>query len=114
MKRLILLFSAFICFYSCSDLDAVKVNEPIVISSPTPTEPIAKVLLNATQSCYVSAGNDMAFRLLGELFDDENLICSPLSLQYAMAMLANGAEGETLEEILDFLRYGDDGIDALN
>ena len=114
MKRFILLFSAFICFYSCSDLDAVKVNEPIVISSPTPTEPIAKVLLNATQSSYVSAGNDMAFRLLGELFDDENLICSPLSLQYAMAMLANGAEGETLEEILDFLRYGDDGIDALN
>lgn len=99
---------------SCSDLDSVKVNEPITVSSPSPTEQIRKVTLNDTQAGYVSAGNSMSLRLLGELFDDENLICSPLSLQYVMAMLANGAEGETLDEIVDFLGYGEEGIDALN
>ena len=48
------------------------------------------------------------------MYDDENLVCSPLSLQYALAMTANGASGETFQEIIDFLGYGEEGIDALN
>ena len=31
-----------------------------------------------------------------------------------MSMVANGAKGETLDEIVDFLGYGKDGLDALN
>ena len=115
MKRLAFAtVSLLLVAFSCSELDVVKVDDPITISSPSPTEKIAKVTLNDAQSGYVSAGNSMSLRLLGELFDEENLICSPLSLQYVMAMIANGAEGETLEEILDFLGYGEDGIDVLN
>ena len=114
MKRFSLLYVGFMFMYSCSDLDTVKVIDPITISSPSPTEQITKVTLNDTQSGYVSAGNSMSLRLLGELFDDKNMICSPLSLQYVMAMLANGAEGKTLDEIVDFLGYGKEGIDALN
>lgn len=83
------------------------------ISSPTPTEQITKVTLNETQQGYVAAGNAMAFRFLKEMYEGENLILSPLSLQYALAMTANGASGETLQEIIDFLGYGDEGIDAL-
>lgn len=56
----------------------------------------------------------MAFRFLKQLYEGENLICSPLSLQYALAMTANGASGETLQEIIDFLGYGAEGVDALN
>ena len=99
---------------SCSSLDIVKVKDPIRISSPTPTEQITKVSLDDTQATYVEAGNSMSFRFLGQLYDGENLICSPLSLQYALAMTANGASGETLQEIIDFLGYGEDGIDELN
>ena len=99
---------------SCADIDWFRVKNPITISSPTPTEQISKVSLTATQAGYVEAGNNMAFRLLAEMYDEENLVCSPLSLQYAMAMTANGASGETLNEIIDFLGYGEEGIDALN
>ena len=40
---------------------------------------------------------------------------SPDAFEYsAIAMAANGASGETLQEIIDFLGYGEEGIDALN
>ena len=94
--------------------DTVKVKDPITISSPVPTQKITKVGLDETQSGYVDAGNTMAFKFLQQMYSDENVICSPLSLQYALAMTANGASGETLREISDFLGYGDSGIDDLN
>lgn len=97
---------------SCSISEAVK--DPIRIQSPVPTEQITKVTLDETQKGYVDAGNRMAFRFLGEMFDNENLVCSPLSLQYALAMTANGASGQTRQEIIDFLGYGEEDIDALN
>lgn len=87
---------------------------PITASSPTPTEQITKVSLDATQKGYVEAGNGMAFRFLEQMYQGKNLILSPLSLQYALAMTANGASGETLQEIIDFLGYGAEGIDVLN
>lgn len=92
----------------------VKVKDPITISMPTPKEQISKVSLTDTQEGYVAAGNEMAFRFLGKLYEGKNLVCSPLSLQFALAMTANGASGETLQEIIDFLGYGEEGIDALN
>ena len=106
--------AGLICLTSCSDIDWVRVKNPITISSPSPTEQITKVSLTDTQVGYVEAGNNMSFRFLKEVYDGENMIYSPLSLQYALAMTANGASGETLQEIIDFLGYGEDGIEALN
>lgn len=108
------IIAGFTCIISCSDIDTVKVKDPITISSPSPTEQITKVTLSDMQSGYVEAGNTMSFKFLKEIYSGENLICSPLSLQYAIAMAANGASGETLQEIIDFLGYGEEGIDALN
>jgi serpin B len=108
------IIAGFACIISCSDIDTVKVKDPITISSPSPTEQITKVTLSDMQSGYVEAGNTMSFKFLKEIYCGENLICSPLSLQYAIAMAANGASGETLQEIIDFLGYGEEGIDALN
>lgn len=116
MKTALILgiIAGFTCIISCSDIDTVKVKDPITISSPSPTEQITKVTLSDMQSGYVEAGNTMSFKFLKEIYCGENLICSPLSLQYAIAMAANGASGETLQEIIDFLGYGEEGIDALN
>ena len=99
--NIISIIAGIACIVSCSDLDIVK--DPITISSPSPTEQITKVTLSDTQSGYVEAGNAMSFRFLKEIYSGENLICSPLSLQYAISMAANGASGETLQEIIDFL-----------
>ena len=49
-------------------------------------------------------------RLLSEAcreMDKENICLSPLSAQFAMAMVANGAEGKTKTEILDVMQLGD-------
>ena len=81
---------------------------------PDPTEQITKVDLSETEKGYVDAGNGMAFRLLNQMYSGENVVLSPLSLQLALAMTANGADGKTLQEIIGFLGYGADGIDALN
>jgi serpin B len=115
MKKISLLFTvaALAAITACSEL-SVTVKNPINVSSPVPTEQITKVSLDATQQGYVQAGNAMAFRFLDKMYDGNNLILSPLSLQYALAMTANGASGETLQQIIDFLGYGADGIDALN
>lgn len=43
---------------------------------------------------------------------DENYMFSPLSIKFALAMAANGAEGETQEEVLSAL--GIDDLDAFN
>ena len=90
------------------------VKDPIKVESPTPKEQITKVTLDETQQGYVQAGNGMAFRFLDQMFEGKDLVLSPLSLQYALSMAANGASGETLQEIIDFLGYGEEGIDALN
>ena len=116
MKKTI--FCLAVCLLATVSCDKenkpVDVKDPIDISSPAPTEQITKVSLNDTQKGYVKAGNAMAFRFLKQIYDGSNLVCSPLSLQYALAMTANGASGETLQEIIDFLGYGAEGIDALN
>lgn len=88
------------------------VLDPIKVNSPKPTEQITKVALTDTQKGYVHEGNKMAFRFLKQMYDGKDMVCSPLSLQYALAMTANGASGETLQEIIDFLGYGSDGIEA--
>lgn len=117
-KAFVFIFAAV--FVSCSSIinpgpgSDTEVKNPITISSPTPTQQISKVSLDDTQKGYVKAGNSMAFRFLSQMYDGSDLILSPLSLQYALAMAANGASGETLQEIIDFLGYGSDGIDALN
>ena len=113
--------AGIIMMVSCSknmDLEStpveVDVKDTIRVMSPVPVQQITKVALNEVQKGYVEAGNSMAFRFLDRMYDGKNVVCSPLSLQYALSMAANGASGQTLHEIVDFFGYGDEGIDALN
>lgn len=56
------------------------------------------------------ASNSFWGKLLSEAckqMDKENICLSPLSAQFAMAMVANGAEGKTKKEILDAMQLGD-------
>jgi len=118
-----------LCSFSCeksipADDSTVVPGEPgtedlvkaFSVSSPDPAEQISAISLDSAQQGYVDAANRMGFRLLGKLYDPasrEGVICSPLSLEYALAMCANGASGQTLEELTDFMGFGND-IDALN
>ena len=58
----------------------------------------------------VDASNSFWGELLGEAcreMDKENICLSPLSAQFAMAMVAGGAEGKTRTEILNAMQLGD-------
>lgn len=112
MKRYYCLVSLLLLFFSCGKENT---KDRIDICSPVPKEAITRMSLSEEQIDYVNAGNNFAFKCLKDLSDgsNESLIFSPLSLQYALAMAANGASGETREEIINCLGYGKE-IDELN
>ena len=122
MKRLFILAAGVLVLAACNkgpSGDSPKekehvVKEPVSVEFPTPTEAITKVELNEQQKGFVKAGDWMAMRLLAKMYEGGSFICSPLSLQCALAMTANGASGETLKEMTDFLGFGEEGVDAMN
>lgn len=86
-------FSGLICF-SCT-----KVIENV---NPTP------IPLTATEKRMAAEQNTFACNLFDALYQTKdyagNVLVSPFSLQCALGMLQNGAEGETWEEIVQALQ----------
>lgn len=69
--------------------------------------------LTTAEKKMVDVGNDFAFRLLRAVSDDageRSMAFSPMSTSYLLGMLAEGAEGQTREEIVQLL--GLQGLDA--
>ena len=109
-------YSIFACLVACQNIestDCPRVRNPITISSPTSSCSISKVLLNDQQKVFVRNGNAFAFRCLGSLYkqEEKDILFSPLSLQYALALTVNGASGETATEIVTALGLGSDTSD---
>lgn len=116
-RHLVIFALCSILMISCQNIKSEKIDDSessFDVFSPTPTEEISRVSLSEKQTEYVNTSNDMAFKLINKLYNDDNLVCSPLSLQYAMAMTANGANGETLEEITSFLGFEANEMNELN
>ncbi|MGM9840164.1 MAG: serpin family protein [Sodaliphilus sp.] len=66
------------------------------------------IKLTAPQKKVLSQSNGFAFDVLKSINDENtNNFISPYSLGQALAMLANGAEGETYDEIARVLKIGD-------
>ena len=66
-----------------------------------------RIELDETQRAYVEAGNDFAFRFLKQIDAGEpgNWFVSPVSLQYLLGLVLDGAEGATADEICQTLGY---------
>ena len=62
----------------------------------------------------IESNNDFAFNLFRKARGDKSKILSPLSITFALGMLNNGADGETLKQINQTLGFGDAGADAIN
>lgn len=110
MKRLIIL-SALLCtmmtFTNCGDepqKPSEEEDKPAVrfeILAPQANWPLTDVQL--TQACRM---NDFAFRLFRQVQKPgESLVLSPLSVNYALAMSALGADGETRDSIVKALGF---------
>lgn len=81
--------------------------------------PYKEIVLNQSTRAAADSGNDFAFRLFAELSSEsgqKNLVCSPLSVFTTLAMIANGDDGATRDEVLDVLGFktGQEGVDELN
>ena len=62
----------------------------------------------------IESNNDFAFNLFRKARIDTSCVLSPLSITYALGMLNNGADGQTLKEINQTLGFGEAGADAIN
>lgn len=121
MKKVLILLSLAIFAVSCTektDIPGTNTDpaDAFDVTPPAPTEGLARLSLSVVQQRYVQAGNNLSFKLLKQLARETatTYVCSPLSLQFALAMLANGTAGETQAEILAALGYGEDGLTSLN
>ena len=93
-----------------------QINEEIAFSidSPGLINGITKVSLSSQQQDYVEKGNEFNLNLLRELYSEKSLVVSPLSVQMALGMTLNGAEGKTAQEIINTLGYGEKGQNFVN
>ena len=84
-------------YFSASDFDAPK-----------------EIELAEGEQELINSNNDFAFNLFRKARGDKSKILSPLSITFALGMLNNGADGETLKEINQTLGFGEAGADAIN
>lgn len=74
--------------------------------------------LSVQQKNMVVSGNAFAFNLLQRTvaFEEtpKNIMISPLSVHYALAMTANGARNNTLAQMLEAMDFAQYDIDAFN
>ncbi len=118
MRHCVILFSCCmaLCFlvWNCGTKTENKGSAnstPITISSPEPSGTISAISLSDGQKQQLQNGNAFALRCMQTIYSQgggENILLSPLSLQYALAMATNGASGATAEEITTALGYQSD------
>src|SRR5690625_4861199 len=90
-------------------------NEAVVDSDPS-SYGIVRAL-DESQKALSEAGTEFSYQIFHELtreVEDENIFVSPLSISIAFAMLLNGAEGETFDEIRQTLELRGHDLQAIN
>ena len=105
MKRwiaILLVFAVTIGLSACSQVDTRDLMQDI--SART-------VNVQPDMDAGAEAAADFAVRLFQISMEEKNTLISPLSVFYALAMTANGADGETLEQMEQVIGMK---MDALN
>lgn len=106
---------------SCGDDSETPKQQAVTPGGETPVTPKedeqrpkhsapVPIPLTEEQLGYVGANNDFAFSLYRKVIagNDSSSVFSPLSVTYALGMVAEGAEGQTLDEIRTVLGFGED------
>ena len=68
------------------------------------------LILSDAQHEMVNNNNSFAFSLYNKTMGMNSRVVSPLSVTYLMSMLANGADGETQQQILATLGWAGEGV----
>lgn len=72
------------------------------------------IVLTKAEEDVNSSVNDFAFKLYRALYEEEQVLISPLSISLALSTAATGAEGETAAQMLETLGFGDCDTEAMN
>jgi serpin B len=72
------------------------------------------IALTEAEQQFVVANNDFAFNLFRKARGNDDMILSPLSITFALGMLNNGADGQTLSEINQVLGGNEASADDIN
>lgn len=104
MKNLWLILLVGIIFCACENEPTIgQKDDDSVIDDYNPR---GEVVLTSEEAGIIEKQNASAFKMLGFFnanSESDNFMISPLSAQYALGMLANGASGTTLQEIKNVL-----------
>lgn len=101
MNKLSVILSAIglMSLMACSSSDEPGGNDAKTV------EPAKPIELTAKQAALVDNSNTFALNLLKETMkmeraEDANTVVSPMSVSMALSLLTNGADGETLDELM--------------
>ncbi len=75
------------------------------------------ITLTDAQEQYVAGAVDYSFNMLKqaeELYERDNLVLSPISASLALSMVANGAAGDTRQEIIDAIGFAGADMNLIN
>ena len=99
-----------VAFNSCG-----KISSDNDIENEEPKER-KDIALTRSQIQLVSSGNTLACNMLKIIASQhsESFIFSPISLEYALAMVNNGAAEETENQIRDVIGFGDRSVKEVN
>ena len=106
------LFILTLCTVLCS---ACSNNDIPDVPSPPPSQWID--LDSRTQAEMAATGNIFANNLMLQMskhVPNKNMMISPMSLQFALGMLANGADDEAMKEITDVMGMNDYSLQMMN
>ena len=101
---------------ACSSTKKISDNKSNDIVSMTTEEEIDPefMVLSDAQYELVKRNNNFALNLFSEMKGVGSNVVSPMSVTYLMAMLSNGAEASTREEIMTTIGAKDFDIDEMN
>lgn len=101
------------CCLSVGMLASCSEDEPV---APDIKYNPGTVKLTAAQQAQVENSNEFAWKFFKEVSkgEQQDVFVSPLSVTYALGMLANGAVGDTQKEILEGLEFRSGKVDDIN
>ena len=99
------LIAATLSFVSC-DIPSIEID----------MNPYKEVTLSTKSVELVQKGNDFSLTFLDKTnsANEGSYIISPLSLQFLLGMILDGANGQTADEICNVLGFGAGEVDAVN
>ena len=102
-----------VCCLTVGMLASCSEDEPV---TPNVKYNPGTIKLTPAQQAQVENSNEFAWKFFKEVSkgEQQDVFVSPLSVTYALGMLANGAVGDTQKEILEGLEFRSGKVDDIN